>query len=113
MYGNPLTINDKNFKEEVLEANCPVLVTLEAEWSGTCMIVNPILERISSELSGLAKIGKLDIEKNEVGEKLPCKSLPAFLVYNKGEIVDIRYGLTTSMELKSMILRLLADAGGK
>jgi thioredoxin 1 len=106
----PITLSDLNFQEEVLNSKCPVLVSLEAEWSATCRIIDPILRKISVELSGIAKIGKLDVEKNRVGDNLPCKSLPAFLFYNHGELVDIRFGLASSDELKSMILKLSSNS---
>lgn len=100
-----LIINDDNFGEEVLGSTCPVLVFLETEWSATCRIADPILKNISRELDGMAKIGKLDVEKNKIAKKLPHHSLPAFLIYNKGEIVDAKFGLTAFDELRSMILK--------
>ena len=46
-----MMINEKNFKEEVLEAPVPVVADFKADWCGTCRRLAPVVDRLE-ELTG-------------------------------------------------------------
>ncbi|UCC78840.1 MAG: thiol reductase thioredoxin [Candidatus Zixiibacteriota bacterium] len=84
-----LTFTEVNFQEEVINSKQPVLAVFEAEWSGACDIMTPILEDLCIEFKGRAKIGIIDIDINEkLVEKHRIINIPALVFYNKGEVVD-------------------------
>ena len=47
-----ITITKENFKQEVLEADKPVLVDFWATWCGPCQMLGPIIAQIAEEQDG-------------------------------------------------------------
>src|SRR5215213_3432286 len=61
----PLTITDRTFQREVLQARGrPILVDCWAPWCRPCLMVAPILDRLASESRGQYQIAKLNIDEN-------------------------------------------------
>ena len=52
------------FQKEVLESNVPVLVDFSAVWCGPCQMMGPVLDQLSAEYAGKAKIVKVDIDES-------------------------------------------------
>ena len=44
-----LTLNGKNFEEEVLKADKPVIVDFYADWCGPCQMMSPVIDEIAEE----------------------------------------------------------------
>ena len=83
------TFSEANFQDEVLDCKQPVLAVFEADWSGTCDIMTPIMEDLCDEFKGRVKIGMIDIDRNmKLAEDYRISSLPSLLFFNNGEIVD-------------------------
>ena len=57
-------VTTENFQSEVLESNLPVLVDFTATWCAHCKTVDPIIESLLPQLSGTAKVFKLDIDES-------------------------------------------------
>jgi thioredoxin 1 len=83
------TFSEANFQKEVEESDMPVLAVFEADWSGTCHIMTPILEDLCREFKGKVKIGIIDIDVNaKLAENFGVTSIPSLVFFNNGEIVD-------------------------
>jgi thioredoxin 1 len=81
--------SEANFQDEVLNSKQPVLAVFEADWSGTCDIITPILEDLCNEFKGRVKIGIIDIDNNvKLAEKYRILNIPSLVFFNNGEIVD-------------------------
>jgi thioredoxin 1 len=84
-----LTFTEDNFRDEVINSKQPVLAVFEAEWSGTCDIIKPMLEDLCGEFKGRAKIGIIDIDNNgKLAEEYRIINIPALVFYKNGEIED-------------------------
>jgi thioredoxin len=86
---HPLIISDGNFAKEVERSALPVLVDFWAAWCGPCRLVAPTIEQLANELRGKVKIGKLDVDANQVtAARFHIQSIPALLIFKNGQEVD-------------------------
>lgn len=92
--------SDGNFESEVLNSDVPVLVDFFAEWCGPCKMMGPVVDKIAQEYEGKAKVGKIDIDKNPgLAGKYNVMSVPTFMVFKQGKIVDTVIGAVSKEEL--------------
>lgn len=98
------TFTDANFKEDVLSSDVPVLVDFWAPWCGPCQMMGPIIKELSGELEGKVKVGKLNVDENNmVAGQYKVMSIPTFLIFKGGEVVDQMIGGVTKEKLKEML----------
>lgn len=100
-----IILNDQNFEGEVINSNVPVLVDFWAPWCGPCQMMGPVIEELSKEFdSAKAKIGKLNVDENQiVAGKYQVMSIPTFLVFKGGQVVDQMVGGVQKERLKDML----------
>ncbi|PLX28733.1 thioredoxin [Candidatus Parcubacteria bacterium] len=98
------TFTDANFDAEVLKSETLVLVDFWAPWCGPCQMMGPLVEELAGEYEGKAKIGKLNVDENgTVAGQYKVMSIPTFLVFKGGEVVDQMVGGVTKDKLKEMM----------
>ena len=86
-----LNLTDDNFSEAV-NADKPVLVDFWAAWCGPCRRVIPILDELAEERDDVT-IAKVNVDDNQgIANRLQVQSLPSFLFFHKGELVDRMMG---------------------
>ena len=85
----PLVLTDDNFSAEVLNASQPVLVDFWATWCGPCRMIAPIVQELSSEYEGRAKVGKLDVDAaQKTAAEFGIRSIPTLLIFKEGKVAD-------------------------
>lgn len=96
---------DANFDEEVLKSEKPVLVDFWAPWCGPCKMMGPIVEELATENANKSiKIGKLNVDENSaMAGKFGVMSIPTFLVFKNGEVVDQAVGGVGKEKLQELI----------
>jgi thioredoxin 1 len=104
-----LTITDQNFEAEVLKSEQPVLVDFWAEWCHPCRIVGPIIEELAAEYSGKLKVGKVDVDKNQVAGNYGIMSIPSILIFKGGKVLKTLVGAQSKDNYKKEIDSVLAN----
>ena len=97
----PISINDSNFDQTVLQAETPVLVDFWAPWCRPCLMVAPILDELAEEYSGRVNIARLDVDQNpKTAAKYSIMSIPTMLLFKKGKPITNIIGFRPKEELK-------------
>ena len=98
---------DSNFETEALKVSEPVLVDFFASWCGPCKMQGPIIEEVAKEMTGKAKVGKLDIDANQaVAQKYGVMSIPTLMIFKDGKEVEKMVGVQTKEDLIEKLTKL-------
>lgn len=103
-----IMITDTNFEAEVLKSEMPVLVDFFAEWCGPCRMQGPIVEELAGEMSGKAKVAKLNVDNAPAtSQKYGVMSIPTIIIFKGGEAKQTLIGLQTKETLKAELSKLV------
>lgn len=82
-------VTTESFKDEVLDSKIPVLVDFTATWCAPCKTLDPIIDSLLPEMSGRAKVFKLDIDESpEIFSKYQLSAVPTVMFFNNGIAED-------------------------
>lgn len=99
-----LKITEKNFKEEVLLSEQPVLIDFWAPWCGPCRMVEPFIEQLANEYEGKVTVGKVNVdEEPELAQKFGVMSIPTIVLIQNGKVAKQVVGVRTKAELEAML----------
>jgi thioredoxin len=104
-------VAERDFEQEVLRAELPVLVDLYADWCQPCKQLTPILEQVGTELAGKLKIVRVDVEKSPMlARSFRVQSIPMLVLIAQGRPVDQVVGLVDKKTLLEMVQPYLPAA---
>lgn len=105
----PIVLTDDNFNSEVLNASQPVLVDFWATWCGPCRMIAPIVQELSSEYEGRAKVGKLDVDAaQKTAADFGIRSIPTLLIFKEGKVADQIIGAVPKGQITEKLEAALA-----
>ncbi len=97
-------ITDNTFKQEVLDSSIPVLVDFWAPWCGPCRMIAPVIDEISSEYEGKAKIVKINTDENPYSaSEYQITAIPTLLFFKNGKVVKEMVGVVSKEEIKKVL----------
>ena len=98
-----IQVNEKNFREEVVNADRPVLMDFFAPWCGPCRMVVPIVEQIAEEREDI-KVVKINVdEEPELASQFRVMSIPTLVVFKDGAVVNQAVGARSKDAILAML----------
>ena len=87
-------VKDEAELDSLLKDESVVVVDCTASWCGPCKMVAPLIDQLSEEFEGKAKVSKLDLDDNKaVAKRFGIKSIPAVMFFKNGELMDTMVGV--------------------
>lgn len=93
-------VTSDSFKEDVLNAEGPVLVDFMADWCPPCRAIGPELEAVAKQVEGRARIVKLNVDHHpDIEAAYGVRSIPTLIIFKAGQVVDTINGLVARSEI--------------
>lgn len=99
-----MKLTSGNFETEVYQSEIPVLVDFYADWCGPCKAMAPVVETLADGYAGKAKVGKMNTDENQdIAMEYGIMSIPTFLVFKGGKVVNKMIGMQDKRNLVAAI----------
>jgi thioredoxin 1 len=99
-----LKVDDKSFKDVVIEAKMPVLVDFWAPWCAPCRSIAPVVDELAGEYAGRVSFAKVNVDDNpRVATEYGVRSIPTLLIFKDGKPLTQIVGLRPKAELKKQL----------
>jgi len=107
-----IEVNDNTFEEKVIKQSKDVLVIVDfwAEWCMPCLMLGPILEKITGEHKGKIILAKIDVDKNpKISQEYRIESIPAVKFFRNEKVVNEFIGALPESQVREYINKSLDD----
>jgi thioredoxin len=106
-------VTERDFEQEVLRSEVPVLMQFTADWCQPCKAIAPEVEAFAREMDGKVKVVKVDVDKSPViAQQLRVQSVPTFMVVAEGRIQDAVVGAIRKKKMQELVDPFLPRAAG-
>ena len=103
----PIELNENSF-EEFIKKYPLVVVDCWAPWCGPCRMVAPVFDELAKDYQGKIVFGRLNTDENQgIAMKFNIMSIPTFLIFKNGELIDRPVGAMPRPSLESTITKHL------
>lgn len=102
-----ITYTEQSFSK-LLKDNKLVLVDFHAVWCAPCKAMSPVIDKVSADFKGKAKVEKVDIEANKaITAACQVQTIPGFVLFKDGKKVWSYNGVISYADLSGVIKKYL------
>jgi thioredoxin 1 len=88
----------------IQSSSVPVLVEFYADWCPPCRVVAPLLEELTQEVAGRAKVVKVDMDADQgLAYTHRVNVIPTFIVFKDGKEVARQSGAISKEKMREML----------
>ena len=99
-----VSVKNAEWQKEVVESDLPVLVDFWAEWCGPCRAIAPMIDEVSSEMTGKLKVVKVDLDTSpQLAATFGVQSIPTLLLLKNGDVLERMVGAVSKAALTEAI----------
>ena len=100
-------ISEKDWEQEVVNSEIPVLVDFWAPWCGPCRMLSPTIDEIAGEQKFKIKVVKVNVDNHQViASAYNIQSIPTIGIFKKGKPVKTTIGVQS----KAVLEKFISDA---
>ena len=97
-------VSSSDFQSKVLDATEPVLVDFFATWCGPCKMIAPTVDEVAAEVTGRARVVKVDIDASpDIASRYGVMSVPTLVAFQGGQPVRHAVGVQPKQNLLAML----------
>lgn len=101
-------LNAANFVDAIETKGKPVMVDFWAQWCGPCKLMSNRIEELAQEMSNKAVITKVNVdEESMISDSYNVQTIPTFMVFHNGEVVEEVVGMVTKEQLKETLSKYI------
>jgi len=95
---------------EALKSKKPLAVDFYADWCVPCKAADEIIEKLAEVYQGKLSFVRVNVDENRnIADRYELISIPALLIFSKGQVVRQFVGLRKIKGCRRVITRLLAS----
>lgn len=112
--GGPVPyVTERDFEQQVLLSETPVLVQFTADWCQPCKSIAPEVESFAAEMAGKVRVVRVDIDKSQtLARQLRIQSVPTFMLFVDQRLGDAQVGALGKKQLRAMVEPFLPRSAG-
>lgn len=96
-------VTDSTWEFELNGTDKLVVLDFYATWCGPCKRMHPILEQLAQEYGSAVKFLQMDVDQNQLDDELGIDSMPTFVFWKDGKVLDLQKGATDIDSFRALI----------
>jgi thioredoxin 1 len=98
----------KNFDQEVIGSDLPVVVDFYADWCAPCKMLAPVFQKMAEDYAGQARFVKVNVdEEASLTDRFGISGIPTMIFFKDGAMADSATGLLPPEEIMAKVNRLM------
>ncbi len=99
-----ITLTDENFEKEIANASKPILVDFWAQWCSPCLVLGPILEKVTQEYEDKLTFAKVDLDTvSQIPQKYGIEQIPTVILFKEGKPISKFIGVKPEAIIKNWL----------